>query len=428
MDNGLNYLYTFLLLLVSAFFSAAEIAFLTSDKIKLKEMASEGISWASGVLKLRLDREKTLTAILLLNNLVNNAATVLATVIAQKLSQSAVVWVTPIMTAIIVIFGEMIPKTAGSRKPISIAKFALFPMRLLIIGLTPIIWILQKITEFFLWIMHLQPDSSQSAVVTEDELEAMINISHQEGLIPTEERVMIEKVFEFGDTTVYDVMVPRVDIVSAPVTSTVQELLSIVKEYGHSRLPIYRDNPDNVIGILHVKDLITIVASGGKGEFKLDKVLRESYFIPDSKHISEVFREMRAKRIHLGMVVDEFGGISGLITLEDLLEELVGEIQDEYDTDEESVKKINESTYIIQANLNMEQVNEVLNTDLSNENYDTLAGFMMDRLGHLGKVGEKVETEDFTFIIDQIRKMRILKVKVIDKREKSKGPEIYTTN
>jgi len=301
-------------------------------------------------------------------------------------------------------------------------------MRLLIIGLTPIIWILQKITEFFLWIMHLQPDSSQSAVVTEDELEAMINISHQEGLIPTEERVMIEKVFEFGDTTVYDVMVPRVDIVSAPVTSTVQELLSIVKEYGHSRLPIYRDNPDNVIGILHVKDLITIVASGGKGEFKLDKVLRESYFIPDSKHISEVFREMRAKRIHLGMVVDEFGGISGLITLEDLLEELVGEIQDEYDTDEESVKKINESTYIIQANLNMEQVNEVLNTDLSNENYDTLAGFMMDRLGHLGKVGEKVETEDFTFIIDQIRKMRILKVKVMDKREKSKGPEIYTTN
>lgn len=347
MDNGLNYLYTFLLLLASAFFSAAEVAFLTSDKIKLKEMASEGISWASGVLKLRLDREKTLTAILLLNNLANNAATVLATVIAQKLSQSAVVWVTPIMTAIIVIFGEMIPKTAGSRKPISIAKFALFPMRFLIIGLTPIIWILQKITEFFLWIMHLQPDSSQSAVVTEDELEAMINISHQEGLIPTEERVMIEKVFEFGDTTVYDVMVPRVDIVSAPVTSTVQELLSIVKEYGHSRLPIYRDNPDNVIGILHVKDLITIVASGGKGEFKLDKVLREPYFIPDSKHISDVFREMRAKRVHLGMVVDEFGGISGLITLEDLLEELVGEIQDEYDTDEESVKKINESTYII---------------------------------------------------------------------------------
>lgn len=428
MDNGLNYLYTFLLLLASAFFSAAEVAFLTSDKIKLKEMASEGISWASGVLKLRLDREKTLTAILLLNNLVNNAATVLATVIAQKLSQSAVVWVTPIMTTIIVIFGEMIPKTAGSRKPISIAKFALFPMRFLIIGLTPIIWILQKITEFFLWIMHLQPDSSQSAVVTEDELEAMINISHQEGLIPTEERVMIEKVFEFGDTTVYDVMVPRVDIVSAPVTSTVQELLSIVKEYGHSRLPIYRDNPDNVIGILHVKDLITIVASGGKGEFKLDKVLREPYFIPDSKHISDVFREMRAKRVHLGMVVDEFGGISGLITLEDLLEELVGEIQDEYDTDEEPVKKINENTYIIQANLNMEQVNEVLNTDLSNENYDTLAGFMMDRLGHLGKVGEKVETEDFTFIIDQIRKMRILKVKVMDKREKSKGPEIYTTN
>jgi len=428
MDNGLNYLYTFLLLLASAFFSAAEVAFLTSDKIKLKEMASEGISWASGVLKLRLDREKTLTAIKPENNLANNAATVLATVIAQKLSQSAVVWVTPIMTAIIVIFGEMIPKTAGSRKPISIAKFALFPMRFLIIGLTPIIWILQKITEFFLWIMHLQPDSSQSAVVTEDELEAMINISHQEGLIPTEERVMIEKVFEFGDTTVYDVMVPRVDIVSAPVTSTVQELLSIVKEYGHSRLPIYRDNPDNVIGILHVKDLITIVASGGKGEFKLDKVLREPYFIPDSKHISDVFREMRAKRVHLGMVVDEFGGISGLITLEDLLEELVGEIKDEYDTDEEPVKKINENTYIIQANLNMEQVNEVLNTDLSNENYDTLAGFMMDRLGHLGKVGEKVETEDFTFIIDQIRKMRILKVKVMDKREKSKGPEIYTTN
>ncbi len=413
MNIGLNILFLFILLFLSAFFSAAEVAFLTSDKIKLKELATKKIAWAEGVLKLRLDREKTLTAILLLNNLVNIWATVYATVIAEYIGGSAVVWVTPIMTAVIVIFGEMIPKTAGQRIPITISRISLYPMMFFLFTLTPLVWLFRKITDGLLWIAHLQTDRKQaSQIVTESELEAMINISHQEGLIPTEERVMIERVFEFGDTTVYEVMVPRVDVVSSPLTTTLAQLVKIIKEQGHSRIPIYKETPDNIVGILHVKDLIPYLSPSKKKELELEKIIREPFFVPETKHISEVFKEMRSKRIHLAMVVDEYGGISGLVTLENLVEQLVGDIMDEYDTDEEQIKKVKDNTYIIAGDVSISEVNELLGTEIEGE-FDTVAGFMIDRLGHLGKAGEKVEMEGFTFIVDQIKKMRITKVKVV---------------
>ena len=421
--NSLNYLWLILLLFASAFFSASEVALLTSDKIKLKEMASKGISWAENILKLRLERrEETLTAILLLNNLVNIAATVVATILADQIGGVAIVWVTPIMTGVIVLVGEMIPKALGSRKPISISRITLYPMQVLFFILTPLTWVLQKITKGFFWLVHLPSDPNQTSIVTEEDLEAMINMSHQEGIIPTEERVMIERVFEFGDTTVYDVMVPRVDVVSASLKSTFVQLVKIIKQFGHSRIPIYNETPDNIVGILHVKDLIPYLTS--KKDLDLEGILREPYFVPESKHISEVFKDMRLKRIHLALVVDEYGGVSGLITLEDLLEELVGEIQDEYDTEEDEIKKLNSNTYLLAGNMGIDQVNELLGTVISDEDYDTLAGFMIGKLGHLGKTGEKVVLDNITFIVEQIKKWRILKVRVIshqkDKKEGNK--------
>lgn len=420
MSNILEFVFLIILLFLSAFFSAAEVAFLTSDKIKLKEMANKGISYAQKVLKLRLDRENTLTAILLLNNIVNIAATVVATMIGtkiadiNKLDQGIVAaWVTIIMTFIIVVFAEMLPKTAGSRVPITIAKISFLPMWIIFKIVSPLVWIFRKISEGMLWLFHLKPDPNQTSIVTEEELEAMINISHQEGIIPTEERVMIEKVFEFGDTTVYDIMVPRVDMVTLPNTVTLNQLSKFIQESGHSRIPIYKDTPDNIIGILHVKDLIPLLSSRSKKELELEEIMRDPYFIPDTKHISEVFKDMRSKRIHLAIVVDEYGGVSGLVTLEDLLEELVGEIQDEYDEEEEQVKKINGNTYVLAADMSIDEVNTALDIEISGENFDTLAGFMVDRLGHLGKAGEKVETEEYTFVIDQVKKWRILKVKAI---------------
>lgn len=406
-------LIVFILLLVfSIIFSAAEVSLLMSDKIKLLEMANAGVAIAEKILKLRAKREKILTAILIANNLVNIAATVIFNQIAASMGIHSEWLTVVIMTVIIVLVGEMLPKNGASRNPIAIAKMSYF----IIVGttflLTPFVWLFSNITNGILWIFRINP-ASDSTKVTDSELEAMIEVSHQEGLIPTEERVMIEKVFDFADTTVYEVMVPRVDMLSAPITASLTDLTRLIINSGHSRIPIYRDSTDNIIGILHVKDLIPLITSRKK-ELTFQQFLREPYFIPESKHISEVFKDMRARRIHLAIVVDEYGGVSGLITLEDLLEELVGEIQDEYDTEEDQVKIIDEKTYILAGDMMTDELNELLGTEINSEDFETVAGFMVAQLGHLGKTGEKVEFEGFTFIVDKIKKLRILKVKVIN--------------
>lgn len=400
------------LLIFSIIFSAAEVSLLMSDKIKLLEMANSGLAIAEKILKLRAKREKILTAILIGNNLVNIAATVIFNQIAASMGIHSEWLTVVIMTVIIVLFGEMFPKNGASRNPIAIAKMSYY----IIVGTTfilyPFVWLFTNITNGILWLFRINPTGDTSKV-TDSELEAMIEVSHQEGLIPTEERVMIEKVFDFADTTVYEVMVPRVDMLSAPITASLTELTRLIISSGHSRIPIYKDSTDNIVGILHVKDLIPLITSRKK-ELTFQQFLRDPYFIPESKHISEVFKDMRARRIHLAIVADEYGGVSGLVTLEDLLEELVGEIQDEYDTEEDQVKVVDERTYILAGDMMVEEVNDLLGTKINSEDFDTVAGFMVAQLGHLGKTGEKVEYEDFTFIVDKIRKLRILKVKVIN--------------
>ena len=417
-----SYILFFVLLLLSIIFSASEVSLLTADKIKLLEMANAGITIAEKILKLRAKREQILTAILISNNLVNIAATIVGNQLAFKLGLHAEWAIVLLMTVIIVLFGEMIPKTAASRKPIPIARMSYY----IIIGTTfllyPIIWLFTQITNGLLWIFRINPAEGDSSKVTDSELEAMLEVSHQEGLIPTEEREMIDKVFDFADTTVYEVMVPRVDMLSAPITESLTDLTKLIISSGHSRIPIFKDTPDNIVGILHVKDLIPLITSRKK-ELTFQQFLREPYYIPESKHISEVFKEMRARRIHLAIVVDEYGGVSGLVTLEDLLEELVGEIQDEYDTEEDQVKIIDEKTYILAGDMMTEEVNELLGTEISSEDFETIAGFMVAQLGHLGKTGEKVEYKDFTFTVDKIKKLRILKVKVVSNKNDTNQEE-----
>ncbi len=416
MDIGSwNYVIFGGLLFFSIIFSAAEVSLLTADKITLLEMANSGVAIAEKILKLRADREKILTSILIANNVVNIAATIIGNQIAVRLGIHSEWLVVLIMTAIIVLVGEMLPKTGASRKPIAIAKLSYYIIKWTSVALTPFIYVFIWITNGILWLFRINPTGDTSKV-TDSELEAMIEVSHQEGLIPTDERVMIEKVFDFADTTVYEIMVPRVDMLSAPITASLTDLTKMIINSGHSRIPIYKDNPDNIVGILHVKDLIPLITSRKK-ELTFQQFLREPYYIPEGKHISEVFKDMRGRRIHLAIVVDEYGGVSGLITLEDLLEELVGEIQDEYDTEEDQVKIIDDKTYILAGDMMVEELNELLGTDINSEDFETVAGFMVNQLGHLGKTGEKVEYEGYTFSVDKIRKLRILKVKVINNKE-----------
>ncbi len=428
------------LLILSAIFSASETALISSNKIQLKEMADKGVALAGSILKLRLKRETTLTTILIVNNLVNIGATVLATDIALKLSLSLqkaaeaaaeagtkapamaahagsfVVWVTPIMTAVIVLFGEMLPKTAATRKPFAVSKIVYYPVLFSTFICFPIVWLFQKFTSGMLWILHVKEDPGDQSVVSEQELEAMLDVSHREGIIPKGEREMIERVFEFGDTTVRDVMVARVDMTVLPIESNLAQLIQTFRETGFSRIPIFEESTDNIKGVVHIKDLIPYIASG-ENNFSIPGIIRKTKFVHETKHISELFSEMQLTHVHLAIVVDEYGGVSGLVTLEDLLEELVGEIQDEYDKEMDGIIKVNKNTYIFPGDTEIEDLNDFLGTEISDEEYDTIAGFINDKLGHLGKLKERVVEDDITFIIDKIKKFRITKVRVMVNKE-----------
>ncbi len=420
-QSSLYILYLFLLLLVSAIFSASETALVSSSKVQLKEMADRGIKIAEKILGLRLKRENTLTTILIINNLVNIGATVIATNLAIELAEtsgfsSAVIWVIPIMTVIIVLFGEMLPKTAATRKPFGVSRIVYYPVLFSTIICFPIVWLLQKITSGILWVLHIKVDPDDAKVVSEHELEVMLDVSHREGIIPSSEREMIERIFEFGDTTVREVMIARVDMIVLPVDCNLAQLIQTFRETGHSRIPIYEESQDNIKGVVHIKDLIPYMATGENG-FSIVRIIRKTIFVPETKHISELFGEMRNQQTHLAIVVDEYGGVAGLATLEDLLEELVGEIQDEYDKEEDDFIKVNDNTYILEGDMEIEDLNKLLGIEISDEEYDTVAGFIIDKLGHLGKLGERVSLDEITFIVDKIKKFRITKVRVIVNKE-----------
>lgn len=427
MDSQ-SYIYLFsliALLVLSAVFAASETALLASSKVKLKKMADKGITIAEKILRLRMKRENTLTTILIVNNLVNIGATVIATKIAERLAvnagiNSAIVWVTPIMTVVIVLFGEMIPKTAATRKTYAISRLLYYPVLFSTIVCLPFVWLFHKITSGVLWVVGIKQDPRDETVVSESDLEAMLDVSEREGIIPEDEREMIKRVFEFGDTTVKEAMVARVDMTTLPIDCSLSQLIQTFRESGHSRIPIYEESQDNIKGVVHIKDLIPHLTDNGQN-FDIARFIRNTLFVPQTKQISELFSEMRHLHSHLAIAVDEYGGVSGLVTLEDILEELVGEIQDEYDEEPDQFVKLDNSTYILAGDMEVEDMNEFLDTDIPSEEYDTIAGFINDKLGHLGKLGEKVTEDGLSFIVDKIKKFRITKVRVIDGRKKQDG-------
>jgi len=412
---------------MSGMFAAAETTLLASSKVKLRKLADKGIVIAEKILRLRLNRENTLTTILIVNNLINIGATVVATKIAERLAEnlhfnSAIAWVTPIMTIVIVIFGEMIPKTAATRKTYAISRLLYYPVYLSTIICLPFVWLFQKVSSGILWILGIRPDPMDETVVSESDLEAMLDVSEREGIIPEDEREMIKRVFDFGDTTVKEAMVARVDMTTLPIDCSLSQLIQTFRESGHSRIPIYEDSQDNIKGVVHIKDLIPYLSDNGQA-FNITRFIRNTLFVPQTKQISELFSEMRHLHSHLAIAVDEYGGVSGLVTIEDIIEELVGEIQDEYDEEPDQFVKLDDSTYILAGDMEVEDMNEFLNTEIPSEEYDTIAGFINDKLGHLGKLGEKVLEDGLTFIVDKIKKFRITKVRVIDGRENQDNSE-----
>ena len=421
MDTGesVQIIFIIILLLLSAFFSSAETALTTSNKIKMKRLADEGNKNAALVIKITDNPDKMLSAILIGNNIVNISASSLATIFVQNVWGNWAVSIgTGILTLFVLIFGEITPKTAATTFANSMAlKYAKIIWTLMLI-LTPVIFIVNKLSSGVMLILGLKKNDKESTF-TEEELRTIMNVSHEEGVIEKEEREMINNVFDFGDAEAKDVMIPRIDMCMVDVNCSYDELIDIFKENKYTRIPVYEESSDNVIGIVNIKDLIFYHTDKA---FDIRDFLREAYYTYEYKKLSELMVEMKKDSVNITIVLDEYGLTVGLITIEDLLEEIVGEIRDEYDYDEEDLfNEIAEGEYIVDGQIKLDDVNEHLGLSLKSEDYDSLGGYIIGYLDRLPVEGDKVEQEAVTLIVDSMDKNRIDKIHIyIPKKEKLK--------
>lgn len=395
------------LLSASAFFSSAETALMTSNKLKIRNMAEAGDKRATKVLDITANTDKMLSAILIGNNIVNLSASSISTTLTLKLFGSSLVSVaTGILTFLILVFGEITPKNVASKNAEDMALKYIGIISILVIVLTPFIYIVNKVSGLVISIFNKNSDDNN--MVTEDELRAMVEVSHEDGVIENEEKKMIVNVVDFGDTVAGDIMVPRVDMVMVSVDSCYDEILNIFREERYTRIPVYEDSPDNVIGILNVKDFLLIE---DKENFSVKEHLREPLYTFEYKKTSSLMMDMRKTGANIVIVLDEYGITAGLITLEDMLEEIVGEIRDEFDADDdEGITKISESEYIIDGSTNLDDVNERIGLELSSEEYESIGGIIMEKLGRLPIEGEVITFDNIILTVKKMDHARIEKV------------------
>ncbi len=395
----------FILLLLSAFFSSAETALTTVNKIRMRTLAEEGSKRARTVLAITDDSGKMLSAILIGNNIVNLSAASLTTSLAYSFGGSMVAIASGILTVLILLFGEITPKTMATLHSEKMSLLYAPVISIFMKVMTPAIFIINGLSIGVLFLLRVDPNAKNN-VMTETELRTIVDVSHEDGVIESDEREMINNVFDLGDARAKDVMVPRVHVTFADVNSTYDELIEIFREDKFTRLPVFRDTTDNVVGTINMKDLLLYDNTKG---FHIQDILREAYFTYEYKNISELLVEMRKASFNIAIVLDEYGETAGLITLEDILEEIVGEIHDEYDENaEDFIQEIDEREYIVEGSTNLDDLNDRLDLDLNSEEYDSLGGFIIERLDRLPEAGDSIHTEDgIHMVVDKLDKNRI---------------------
>ncbi|MFA5928998.1 MAG: hemolysin family protein [Candidatus Margulisiibacteriota bacterium] len=407
------------LLCFSAFFSAAETSLTTLGKAKLKNLVSKKHKSAKMLEKLLSRPGKLLATILVGNNLVNIAFSVIATTlfieyIRGKINineASVTLLITLIVSFIILVFGEIIPKTVALVSAERFSLYLAFPVYLIEFILSPFVMIVNGFSRILIKLSG-RSTLDRGQFITEEELRTLITIGREEGVLEEEEQQMLAGVFDLGDTVVREIMTPNVDMVSVNVNTPVMEVLEIVSEKGHSRLPVYEEKGENIVGVLNAKDLLR-VALGTENSIRA--LLRPVQFVPETKKINELLKTMRTKRSHIAIVIDEHGSISGLVTIEDILEEIVGEINDEYDDEVEGLKiiKLDEVSYLVDASTNIYDLNSQLKLNIpAHDAYDTIGGFVTHQLGEIPKVKDKVDYLNLEFEITQAKKQRILQIKI----------------
>lgn len=396
-----------ILLSASAFFSSAETALMTSNKLKMRNLAENGDKRAAKVLKVTENTDKMLSAILIGNNIVNLTASSISTALTLKIFGSKLVGIaTGILTFLILVFGEITPKNVASKNAENMALSYIGVISFLVTLLTPVIFIVNTVAKFVISIFNKNGDDNNA--VTEEELRAMVEYSHEEGVIENEEKKMIVNVVDFGDTVAGDIMVPRVDMVMVDEKSSYEEILQVFREERYTRIPVYEETPDNVIGILNVKDFLLIE---DKENFVMKELLREPLYTYEYKKTSALMMDMRKTGANIVIVLDEYGITAGLITLEDMLEEIVGEIRDEFDADEdEGITKVSDLEYMIDGSTNLDDINDRIGLSLSSEEYESIGGLIMEKLGRLPVEGEIINFDNIVLTVKKMDHARIEKV------------------
>ena len=398
-----------ILLCLSAFFSSSETALTTVNQIRMRTLADNGDKRAARVLHVTGNPGKMLSAILIGNNIVNLSASSISTSLAIHLFGNTGAGIaTGILTFLILIFGEVTPKTMATIKADSMSLTVAAPIGLLMKILTPVIFIINKLSLGRMFLLHVNIKDAQKKM-TEEELRTIVDVSQENGVIEHEERDMIHNLFDFGDAEAKEIMVPRIDMTFVQADATYQEVLDIFRQDMFTRLPVYEDSTDNVIGIINMKDFLL---QNDTPEFSVRNLLREPYFTYEHKNTADLFLEMRKSSISLAIVLDEYGVTAGLITLEDLLEEIVGEIRDEYDADEEDdITRISDREFYVLGSANLNDVSEALSLHFTSDDYDTIGGYCLGLLDHLPEKNEIILTDNNILLrIDRMEKNRIERI------------------
>lgn len=395
------------LIILSGFFSSAETALTTCNRVRMRALEEEGNKRAATVNKILQSYSKMLSSILIGNNIVNLSASSLATTLAMRISIPVGI-ATGILTLIVLLFGEIVPKTWAmlSSEKLSL-RYSSIIYGLMII-LTPVIFIIDKLSLAIMFLMRIDPNKKTSTM-TETELKTYVDVSHEDGVIESEEREMIYNVFDFSDALAKDIMIPRINMVTVSVDDSYDEVLSVFRESMYTRLPVYQEDKDNIIGLINIKDFIL---SDNKENFNIRNVLRDAHYTYEFKKIADLMYEMREKTMNVSFVLNEYGATVGMITLEDLLEEIVGEIRDEYDEDEEEfIQAIDDHSYLVEGSMKLDDVNDVLSTNLDSEDYDSIGGIIIEHLDRLPEDNEEVTLENgIRLRVQGIDQNRIIKV------------------
>ncbi len=397
-----------ILVFLSAFFSSAETSLTTVNTIKVRSLSEEGNKRALVLQKVIDHYGKMLSSILIGNNIVNIAASSLATTFTIRMFGNYAVGITTgILTLVILLFGEIVPKNLAMLKSENLALLYAPIIYALMVVLTPVIFIIDKIAHVVLVLFRVEPNKKNA--MTETELRTYVDVSHEDGVIESEEKEMIYNVFDFSDSVAKDIMIPRIDMICIEENDGYDKLLKLFRESMYTRIPVYREERDVIIGLVNMKDFILV---DDKETFRVADIIRDAYFTYEFKKTADLLIEMRETTNNVAFILSEYGACVGMITLEDLLEEIVGEIRDEYDADEdEFIKKVGKDSYLIDGNRKLDDINDELGTSLSSEDYDSIAGLVLQYLDRMPVADDEIMTEEGIKIkVENVYQNRITKV------------------